>query len=295
MPLVERVLLWAQASQRKRLPRQVRLLLFGNSHWEIDISGAHYELMRRQCKSAAVHLGLPAIAQVREFLREALGTHIAVSTVETVVKTWPLVILNSATPQEAIEYLKKRFIGELPYSLVSFAREVFSASRYVMNHPPPWCPPVAVSSGRGAPFRFFEVLEQRVTWTAYSFLQSRVGFTSAIWLHDGFWITPRPGDEMLAALHSHLCQTFGYDLMEAPLMRCDSLQPKRAHLLAECTSPSPIISSRSQASFHRPLPTAVRFHRKRIFTVAHPEDQEALEQRLMKRARKDDIKRRRRF
>ena len=70
------------------------------------------------------------------------------------------------TPQEAIEYLKKRFTGELPYSLVSFAREVFSASRYVMNHPPPWCPPVAEGSGRGAPFLFFEVLEQRVTWAS---------------------------------------------------------------------------------------------------------------------------------
>ena len=100
---------------------------------------------------------------------------------------------------------------------------------------------------------------------------------------------------MLAALHSHLCQTFGYDLTETPLMRCDPLQPKRAHLLAECTSPSPIISSRSQASFHRPLPTAVRFHIKRIFTVAHPEYQEALEQRLTKRARKDNTERRRLF
>ena len=247
------------------------------------------------CKSAAVHLGLPPIAQVREYLREALSAHIAEGSAETVVKTWPLVIINSATPQEAIECLKKRFTGELPCSVVSFAREVFSASRYVMNHPPPWCPPVAEGSGRGAPFHFFEVLEQRVTWTAHSFLQSRVGFTSAIWLHDGFWITPRPGEEMLTALHSHLCQTFGYDLTETPLMRCDPLQPKRADLLAECTSPSPVISSRSQAAFHRPLPTAVRFHRKRIFTVAHPEYQEALEQRLMKRARKDDIKRRRRF
>ena len=30
-----------------------------------------------------------------------------------------------------------------------------------MNHPPPWCPPVADRSGRGAPFHFFEVLEQQ--------------------------------------------------------------------------------------------------------------------------------------
>ena len=284
---------YAVGNAAQRLPRQVRLLLFGNSHWEIDISGAHYELMRRQCKAAAVHLGLPPIAQAREYLREALSTHVAEGSVESVVKTWPLVIINSATPQEAIEYLKKRFTGELSYSLVSFAREVFSASRYVMNHPPPWCPPVADGSGRGAPFHFFEVLEQRVTWAAYSFLQPRVGFTSAIWLHDGFWITPRPGEEMLAALHSHLCQTFGYDLTETPLMRCDPLQPKRARLLAECTNPSPVISSLSRASSHRPLPTAVRFHRKRTFTVAHPEYQEVLERRLTKRARKDDTKRRR--
>ena len=286
---------YAVGNAAQRLPRQVRLLLFGNSHWEIDISGAHYELMRRQCKAAAVHLGLPPIAQAREYLREALSTHIAEGSVEAVVKTWPLVIINSATPQEAIEYLKKRFTGELSYSLVSFAREVFSASRYVMNHPPPWCPPVADRSGRGAPFHFFEVLEQQVTWAAYSFLQPRVGFTSAIWLHDGFWITPRPGEEMLAALHSHLCQTFGYDLTETPLMRCDPLQPKLAHLLAECTNPSPVISSISRASSHRPLPTAVRFHRKRTFTVARPEYQEALERRLTKRARKDDTKRRRLF
>ena len=161
---------YAVGNAAQRLPRHVRLLLFGNSHWEIDISGAHYELMRRQCKAAAVHLGLPPIAQAREYLREALSTHIAEGSEESVVKTWPLVIINSATPQEAIEYLKKRFTGELPYSLVSFAREVFSASRYVMNHPPPWCPPVAEGSGRGAPFHFFEVLEQRVTWAAYSFL-----------------------------------------------------------------------------------------------------------------------------
>ena len=66
-----------------------------------------------------------------------------------------------------------------------------------MNHPPPWCPPVADRGGRGAPFHFFEVLEQHVTWAAYSFLQPRVGFTSAIWLHDGFWVAPGQGRKRL--------------------------------------------------------------------------------------------------
>ena len=66
---------------------------------EIDISGAHCELIRRQCKTAAVHSELPPIAQqVRECLREVLSAQIAEGDVEFLVETWPLVIINSATP-----------------------------------------------------------------------------------------------------------------------------------------------------------------------------------------------------
>ena len=277
----------------QRLPRQVRLLLFGNSHWEMDISGAHYELMRRQCKTAEVHLALLPIAQVRSYLRGALRAHIAEDEIGPLVKTWPLIIINSATPQEAIEYLKKRIQTELSHHLVSFAREVFAASRYAMHHPPSWCPTGPERTGRGAPFHYFEVLEQQVTWAAYCFLQPRVGFASAIWLHDGFWVAPRPENESLTALHTHLCQTFGFDPAEPPLMRCDSLQPKLAQLLSECTSAAPVIGSHSYASSQRPLPAVVRIHRKCTFTGAHPEQQEALEQRLMKRIKVQNAKRRR--
>ena len=277
----------------QRLPRQVRLLLFGNSHWEIDISGAHYELMRRQCKTNEVHLTLQPVAQMRDYLRGALRAYIAEDEIGSLVKTWPLVILNSATPQEAIEYLKKRIQVEPSGQLVSFAREVFAASRYAMHHPPPWCPTGPVRTGRGAPFHYFEVLEQQVTWAAYSFLQPRVGFASAIWLHDGFWVAPRPENALLTALHTYLCQTFSFDPDEPPLMRCDSLQPKFAQLLSECNSTTSVTGSHSRASSQRPLPAVVRIHKKRTFTGAHPEQQEALEQRLTKRIRACSIKRRR--
>ena len=277
----------------QRLPRQVRLLLFGNSHWEIDISGAHYELMRRQCKMDEAHLALQPIAQMRDSLKGTLQAYIAEDEIGPLVKTWPLVIINSATPQEAIEYLKKRIQAEPSGQLVSFAREVFAASRYAMHHPPSWCPAGPVRTGRGAPFHYFEVLEQQVTWAAYSFLQPRVGFVSAIWLHDGFWVAPRPENALLTALHTYLCQTFSFDLAEPPLMRCDSLQPRFTQLLSECNSMTPVIGSHSRASSQRPLPAVVRIHRKRTFTGAHPEQQEALEQRLTKRIRAYSNKRRR--
>ena len=275
----------------QRLPRQVRLLLFGNSHWEIDISGAHYELTRRQCKTNDVHLTLQPVAQMRDYLRGALRTYLAEDEIGSLVKTWPLVILNSATPQEAIEYLRKRIQVEPSGQLVSFAREVFAASRYAMHHPPPWCPNGPIRTGRGAPFHYFEVLEQQVTWAAYSFLQPRVGFVSAIWLHDGFWVAPRPENALLTALHTYLCQTFSFDPDEPPLLRCDSLQPKFAQLLAECNSTTSVTGSHSRVSSQRPLPAVVRIHKKRTFTGAHPEQQEALEQRLTKRIRACSIKR----
>ena len=284
---------YSVGSAAQRLPRQARLLLFGNSHWEIDISGAHYELMRRQCKAAEVHLSLLPITQMRSYLTRALRAQTAETDISLLVKTWPLVIINSATPQEAIEYLRKRIQIELSHHLVSFAREVFAASRYAMHHPPSWRPSGPERTGRGAPFHYFEVLEQQVTWAAYSFLQPRVGFVSAIWLHDGFWVAPRPENDTLDALNTHLCQTFGFDPTEPPLMRCDSLQPKFAQLLSEYASAAPIIGSHTHASSQGPLPEVVRIHRKRTFTGAHPTQQEALEQRLAKRIKAQHAKRRR--
>ena len=284
---------YSVGSAAQRLPRQARLLLFGNSHWEIDISGAHYELMRRQCRAAEVHLSLLPITQMRSYLTRALRAQIAETDISLLVKTWPLVIINSATPQEAIEYLRKRIQMEPSHHLVSFAREVFAASRYAMHHPPSWCPSGPERTGRGAPFHYFEVLEQQVTWAAYSFLQPRVGFVSAIWLHDGFWVAPRPENDTLEALNTHLCQTFGFDPTEPPLMRCDSLQPKFAQLLSEYASAAPVIGSHTHASSQGPLPEVVRIHRKRTFTGAHPTQQEALEQRLAKRIKAQHAKRRR--
>ena len=78
---------YAVGNTAQRLPRQVRLLLFGSSHWEIDISGAHYELMRRHCRAAEVHLDLLPIAQVRARLREVFTRQTATMDIDQLVKT----------------------------------------------------------------------------------------------------------------------------------------------------------------------------------------------------------------
>ena len=89
-----------------------------------------------------------------------------------------------------------------------------------------------------------------------------------------------PFEDVLATLHSHLCLEFDFDPTEALQIRVDPLQPQLDHLLAQCANPSSIISSFSHASSQQPLPTVLRIHKKRTFTVAHPARQEALEQPL---------------
>lgn len=140
----------------------------------------------------------------------------------------------------------------------------------------------------------FRPVEQ--SGNAYSFLQTTVGFRSAIWLHDGFWIAPCPGDDALSVLHLHLSKELGFAADEPPLMRCDPLWGKRDQLLAQqsthvqCTRPA----IAGTETLH-PLPPVVRIRRKRLFQAAQVEQQIALEQRLTKRARGGDTAKRRRL
>ena len=170
----------------QRLPRKVRLLLFGADHYELDISGAHYELTRRYCAVAGVHLSLQPVRVVREWLRGAFNAPETTgdpALIDAFVERWPLVIINSSTPQEAVSYIQRQLLhlrDQLPAQLVRFAYELHAASRYVIDNPPAWCPIRNIERSRATPFRFYEHLEQQLTWAAYAFLQPLVGFRSVI-------------------------------------------------------------------------------------------------------------------
>ena len=46
--------LYARHTSAQNLPRDLRLLLYGGTHKEVDISGAHYELIRALCASTTL-------------------------------------------------------------------------------------------------------------------------------------------------------------------------------------------------------------------------------------------------
>ena len=233
---------YAVGAAAQRLPRKVRLLLFGEDHYEIDISGAHYELTRRCCVTSGVHLTLPPVQAARDWLHEQFGAAVtdeASAIHVALVKTWPLVIINSGTPQEAVSYLQRQLPHLGNQQLVQatrFAYELHAASRFVMDNPPPWGIVRTSERTRADPFRFFEQLEQQLTWAAYSFLQPLLGFRSVIWLHDGFWVSPGPTEAHLISLHRFLCQLYCFSLDDPPLFRSELLCAKRNELLATILS-----------------------------------------------------------
>ena len=81
----------------QRLPREVRLLLFGRTHYEIDLKGSFYELIRRLgLHFLPQHTPLPTI----EELRHTLACDPYIRAVETecpqTIKRLPLRIINSS-------------------------------------------------------------------------------------------------------------------------------------------------------------------------------------------------------
>ena len=294
---------YAVGPSAQHLPRQVRLLLFGGSHCEIDISGAHYELTRRFCALANVHRALPPIHDLRNWLRQLLelsDPSVFLDNGESMVKKWPLVVINSADPQEAMVYLTRQLpqlADQVPAALRGFAYELHAASRYLLHNPPAWCPVRERDRSRATPFRFFEVLEQHLAWTAYMFLQAQVGFSSVIWLHDGFWVAPCPSEEHLQALHRFLAGEYGFDVQEPPLFRCEQLLNKREELQRELAI-VPLVPPkrrRFMPSVHdrHPLPAQASLRCKRRYHAGESRAQELLEERLTKRTRADSMKRRR--
>ena len=289
----------------QQLPRQVRLFLFGHSHCEIDISGAHYELTRRCCAHAGVHRSLAPIRKIREWLKAVLvlpEQQVSPGEVDGLIKKWPLVIINSDSPREALAYLSRqlpRLAHPPPAELTRFAHELHAASRFIMHNPPSWCPARDRVRSRADPFRFFEALEQQLTWAAYCYLQPLVGFQSTIWLHDGFWASPCPTKEHLTELHRFIADRYQFSPHDLPLFCCELLQRKYEELLSELSALPLSASTRRkrQGNFlaKHSLPPQTVFRLKRVYQADNVHAQVALEERLAKRARGGNTAKRQRL
>ena len=85
--------LYARQISAQTLPRELRLLAYGATHKEVDMSGAHYELIRAMCASES----LPPVRTLRQKLRLAWGLDQVTdgdSPLHSAVKLFPMRVIN---------------------------------------------------------------------------------------------------------------------------------------------------------------------------------------------------------
>ncbi len=123
--------LYARQIGAQSLPRNLRLLMYGSTHKEVDMSGAHYELTRALCASKT----LPAISVLRDWLRHLWAPRLACDDngdVGKAVKLFPVRIINGGAAS-ALRHLD--LLGlDTPTWIYAFAYDLEAARSITTSH-----------------------------------------------------------------------------------------------------------------------------------------------------------------
>ena len=229
--------LYARQISAQTLPRELRLLAYGATHKEVDMSGAHYELIRAMCASES----LPPVRTLRQKLRLAWGlerTTDGEGQLHRAVKLFPMRVINCGATQ-ALAVVR-------PWLEVEYRNRHFYAT---------------------------EAMEGIVMQLFLLEVRKRCFAPSIIWLHDGFWIGKEVDDEVLRAAEKYVrSRLFPQSENSEPLFRIvDLTEARDAVLHSQSFSPiGPIfpasrweenISRRSPKGLTRQFPVAKFVHK----------------------------------
>jgi hypothetical protein len=218
------------------LPRIVRLALYGHDHWELDLAGCFYELVRRGAELPSmpdVLPVLPHVGVVRGELVRLLHGHCAPDEAPSIAKRAIQHALNTGG-QEASRSLQREFpllpaafknllldIGFAADKVAGYLRECKGFQRTIPDNV------------RNRNFRTFEHVESVVMGAFLSFLRQRCDFTSVIWLHDGIWVLPPPPTGLIAEALAHAFAWAGLRDGVAGAMKVVSLAEERSDCVRE--------------------------------------------------------------
>ena len=115
---------YARQTCAQQLPRAVRTLVYGSTHKEVDMSGAHYEIVRRQVNSSTP----PPINVLREqLLRLWQGQEEGKVAVE--MKRFPIRVINAGV-STALKHVAEVGLTMSP-SIEAIAYELAAAREVV--------------------------------------------------------------------------------------------------------------------------------------------------------------------
>jgi len=167
--------LYAKQACAQHLPKPVRAFVYAQTHQEIDMAGAHYELIRRYANSNS----LPHIDSLRATLVQIWGENTTIES-ENLIKMFPVRVVNAGAPA-ALRFLQRHHLSVAGFvSSVAFdldAAKVVCAAEVLRLRPD-----LQVSYTN----RFFyacEYLEMQIMSRFVWAIQRRYRCASIIWLH----------------------------------------------------------------------------------------------------------------
>ena len=181
--------LYARQVSAQSLSREARCLIYGQTHKEVDMSGAHYEILRR----TAGDTRLPTIQQLREMISaDCQGSG---EDFVCFVKLLPLRLLNTGA-ERALSYAKDKGYGLSASTAATFRDievlrdihipKILFASRRDLE-----------VSFRNRNYHACETVESQFMQAFYRSLCTREQLISAIWLHDGMWVNQEVSDDAI--------------------------------------------------------------------------------------------------
>ena len=176
--------LYARQIGAQSLPRQLRLLIYGETHKEVDISGAHYELTRSLCKSQS----LPPISALREKLRHLWASRLssdAGGEVGRAIKLFPIRVINSGAVA-ALNHLHLLCLDTPPW-VSAFAFDLDAARKVTTEHLLQSLRLGLDVAFRNRSFFAMEAIESIVMQLFLLEVRKRCFAPSIIWLHDVFF------------------------------------------------------------------------------------------------------------
>ena len=172
---------YARQAGAQLLPRHIRAWVYGKTHKEVDMTGAHYEILRRLSQSAT----LPQVSVLRERLQQ-IWESASADHLDDEVKRFPMRIINAGV-RDTLQ--RASVIGlAIPPDIEAIAYELEAVrdavtSRTLLQHRPN-----QVSTGANKNFFALEYLESQFMVAFLREVKKRTRCISIIWLHDGLWV-----------------------------------------------------------------------------------------------------------
>ena len=260
--------LYATQLCAQKLPRELRLLIYGSTHKEIDLTGAHYELIRAMTGSVT----LPPTMVLRNRLKTTWDNAL-VSCPELLqeIKMLPIRIINSGAAR-ALEHLTSQGLS-VPTWIEAFAFDLNAARDVFTAHVRREVRPQVEALAKNRHFFAAEAIEAILMQLFLLDVRKRTEKPSIIWLHDGLWIGKDVDDQILSASEKHVRQLlFPSSEMSYSLFSINSLQEARSAVVSTCPPPPhpPLLSKCTHSTrrgwrrrkFIRHFPVAKFSHRQ---------------------------------